>query len=411
MWFKFLIAVSVLLLAMSGRGSDPVPFDLGHGETHFKWGVEVPLKETESDFRLRIGTRLQAAIEDKKVSAAGGGSSPQQQDSYVRRARLQVEAKVLQDTSFYMDVRADKVDRGNDGENSFALGDAFLQVKNLFNQKALKLRLFRAKYDVSRSQTVSSSRLLVLHRASISDYSAEYISKARRGTNVQILGNWGGRVTTQIVAGDSIQESCFLDSMSRKTATLNSQNFAYGGRLRVSPFAGWEEKKLTETQFGRGQHFTLGAGAFFVDNINFSNAGNTTTAEIDRSLYNFDLTFHYGPLSVSGEYFVFEGMVEDFSAATINTGKSEGWVGQMEYVLTGFHHLSPFVRVQNWNRFKANVDFDQSSWMGGLNYYMRGNKLRVGAYVEHTDYGEGLTATTNFADSDRLVGMSLMMHY
>jgi len=388
-------------------------FDFGSGEEQFKWGGEIPLSDDSSDFKLRLGTRLHALMENRTERNGDGSREPMNQDFYIRRARLQVEAEFKENLSYYMDIRADKVDFGDRGENSFALGDAFLQVKDAFGSENLMFRFFRAKYDVSRSQTVSSARLLNPTRASISDYASEYISQARRGTNIQLLGNWSNRLTTQLVFGDSVHESSFYDSLGDPSAILNGHSFAYGARVRVSPFAGWNEGALKETQFGRGQHLTLGAGAFFVDNINFSVSplGGQQNTEVDRSLYNFDLSFHWGSFSLMSEYFVFEGMVENFAAGLLRQGNSEGWVTQFEYVLTDFHYLAPYVRLQSWDRFQQNDGYSQDSWLVGLNYYLQGNKLRLGATLESTDFGEGLTNTGQFSDSETVIGMNFMMHY
>ncbi len=406
----FILFLIFILLPQKGASQALGPdFDFGRGEEHFNWGTVLPNLTEESDFELRLGTRLQGSLENKTTRLDGGIDAPVSQDFYVRRARLQVAAKMSQQFSFYMDMRADRVDNGVSRSDRFAVGDAFLQVSQLFKVKELSLRLFRAKYDISRTQTVSSARILVINRAEISDYASEYISHGRRGSNIQLLGNWRGKVRAQVVVGDSVHESTFMDAFGQKNVTLNSQNLAYGARVRLSPFDGWEEKQLTETHFGQGQHFSFGLGSYFVDNINFTT--NNQTQEVDRQLYNLDLSFNVNAFSIMAEYFLFDGMVENFNSPNLNIGKSEGWFGQVEYVLTDFHYLAPYVRVQKWNRFEERQDYDQNSWLVGLNYYMQGNKLRMGAYVQNTDYAQGLTSTGILPDSDTLVNMNFMMHY
>ena len=311
-----------------------------------------------------------------------------------------------------MDIRADKVDQGNKGANGFALGDAYFQVKNFLGSENLKLKLFRAKYDISRTQTVSSSRLLLPNRSNISNFAADYISKGRRGNNIQLLGYWSNKIKTQLVVGDGVVNDSFDDAVGNDEVTINSQNFAHGVRVRVSPFTGWEDKKLKETQFGVGKHFSLGAGAFFLHNVNFTVGSSTTIQEVDRQLYNFDLSFHYGPISLMSEYFIFDGAVEDLTATTLRTGKSEGWTVQGEYVFTNFHYIAPFFRYESWDRFTDNDDFQQNTWLVGMNYYLKGNKLRLGAYYEKTEFDDALTTAIgkSIKETD-LVSINLMMHY
>jgi len=411
--YKFIIISLISFFLLPSAFAEGPNFDLGPGESAHKWGVLVPITDESSDFKLRLGTRLQALMESSSSEDAAGVKSNTEQDFYVRRARLQVEAKFQENMSYYMDIRADKIDKGSSGKNAFAIGDAYFQLKNLFGNENLKLKLFRAKYDVSRSQTVSSSRLLIPNRASVSNFAADYISKGRRGTNIQLLGNWSNKIKTQIAIGDSVKESGFLDALGNKSDIgLNAQGFAHGVRVRISPFTGLEEKKLKETQFGHGQHLSIGAAAFFVNNINytFDDGVTNVTNEVDRELYNFDLSFHFGPVSFAGEYFIFNDIVEDYTAVVHRTGKSEGWTAQLDYTLTELHYIAPYVRYQYWDRFTDNADFDQESWAIGANYFLKGNKLRVGAYYEMTEYGDNLTTALDL-NKDELFSLNLMMHY
>lgn len=402
-----IFGVILVFVSLNLSAQEQPLFDYGEGEDGFKWGASIPTSG-KSDLKLKFGTRLQAIMEDSSVSNSAG-RKVHDQDFYIRRARLQVEAKFQENLSYYMDIRADKVDKGNSGGNSFALGDAFFQIKKAFGNENLKFRLFRAKYDVSKTQTVSSSRLLNPSRVAISDFAAEYISKNRRGSNVQLLGNWWDKIKMQIVVGDSVQESSFRDSLNKTTAQLDSQSFAFGGRLRVSPFSGWEEFGLKETYFGKGKHFTLGAGHFGVNNINFVASGRSH--EVDRSLTNFEASFHYGPFSIQGEFYSFDGVIDDYSSASFVEGESDGWFVQSEFVFTNFHYLAPYIRYQYWDHFKEKADFGETSTLLGLNYYMKGNKLRVGAYYDITKYEVALMSAASLDDKVTKAGVYLMMHY
>ena len=407
---KIFAITTYLIVFLSFFSSSAQEFDLGAGESQFKWGVEIPLpKDSKSDFSMRVGTRLQTQMENVSSEAFSNGEATSTQDFFARRVRFQLAAKFQKNLSYYMDIRADKIDKGNNGSNSFALGDAFFQIKNLFGSDSIKLRLFRSKYDISRTQTVSSSRLMILSRASISDFAADYISAARRGTNLQFLGNWSDKISTQLIIGDSVQQDSFDDALGSASASLNRQNFAFGTRVRISPFTGWEEGGLTETYFGQGKHFAIGAGYFAVNNIEFETSSKT--AEVDRALTNFDLSFHYGPFSIAGEYFIFDGMIDNFGTSGFKKGRSTGWFTQGEYVLTSFHFLAPYVRYQHWNRFKDTPDLKETTLAGGLNYYIKGNKLRVGLFYEKTEYGEGFSGLGNFSKNKATIAMNLMMHY
>ena len=86
-------------------------------------------------------------------------------------------------------------------------------------------------------------------------------------------------------------------------------------------------------------------------------------------------------------------MVEDFSASTQNLGTSTGYYAQAEYVLTDFYYLAPFVRYESWDRFSEKSGFVQTGQVYGINWYLKGNDIRLGLAFDTKDYGNALTQT------------------
>lgn len=359
-------------------------FPLGNGVE--KWGL--PIKLPNQELGLRIGARFQS------LATVG----PEEQDFQARRVRFQFEANLPNDITYYMDVRNDQANEDDKGERNFQVGDAYVQVpletKSSFNSI---LRLYRAKVDVSRTQTVSSTSLIFVNRPKVSDEAAQFVSQARRASNAQLVGDLWGKIYYQVVIGDGVQSERFLDAKSKKISRIDGQKFMMGGRLRFSPINGWEDLKVTETYFGKGQHLSFGAGYFNTSDIQTVNA-TSIEQTVSRNLLNVEATFHYKEWSLFSEFFNFDGVVEDHSVANFNKGSSDGWFVQGEKLFTEFYYLAPFIRYETWDRFRDSGDYLSETQLYGINWYANGNRFKMSFAYEHSTNEED-TGLANVADS------------
>ena len=367
-------------------------------------GPNMKIKAKDNkDMYIKLGVRLQSTFENRtKDYALTTKDSLETNDAYMRRTRLEVEAGFDKHTSFVMDLRNDNVNSEDKGEQTFNVGDAYLDVKKPFDTSLVNFKFFRGKIDVSRSETAKSAYNVHYDRAHIADEAAQYITHNRRGTNAQMYGDWEKKVHYQIAAGDGVYSGAFKDA---KGVTLNdstkvkgsvvSQNFFYGGKIKLSPFDGWEEQLVTETYMGQGQHFTVGAAYWKTGNIKTTQTvPGTVNTEVDHELVNLEASAHYKGASVTAEYFAFDGVVKDWTATGAKTiGKSTGWYAQGEYVFTDLGYIAPFYRYESWDRFKdaaAGENFDLTSRIAGVNWYLRGNTTKVGFSVQNDSYGKTL---------------------
>lgn len=389
----------ILMLSFATLTSQAAPakkatqFPLGDGVE--KWGTE--LKVPGNEMSLRLGARFQSLMTVAK----------DEQDFQARRVRFQLEAKLPQDISYYMDVRNDQANEDDKGERNFQVGDAYVQVPlDTDGDLVSILRLFRAKVDVSRTQTVSSASLVFVNRPKVADEAAQFVSHARRATNAQLIGDFWGRISYQVVVGDGVHSERFLDAKAKRITRIDGQNFMVGGKLRISPFKGWEDLKVSETYFGKGQHFSLGAGVFNTSKIrtvNSSSAENT----VSRTLTNFEASFHYRDWSIFSEYFKFDGVVEDHSVAAFNTGSSDGWFIQGEKLFKEFYYLAPFVRFESWDRFKESGEYVSEGQLYGINWYANGNRFKLSVAFEHVEND----ADTGLAGQADLYHLATAWHF
>lgn len=407
----FLLLVFAAPAVLFAQEEGAPSFFLGEGLS--KWGVVVT--GDEDPFELRLGTRLQSVTSHRTREDQLTGEKVSFQDFYARRVRFQVEAKYKEDMTFYMDVRNDNANRNDSGEGNFNVGDAFVEVKRVFGMEALKFRAFRTKVDVSRTQTISSSNLMLLDRPYVADEAAQFVSHNRRAMNVQLLGNFNDRLNFQLVIGDGVAGEEFNDAKGESVGSGNiyKQNFMVGGKVKLSPLKGWEDLSPMETYFGMGKHFTIGYGVFHVADIQYD-SDTIQDAEVSRTLTNIEMSAHYYNISLQSEFFIFDGVVEDFSAATANLGKSEGYYVEGEYVVPSLSYIAPFVRYESWDRFKEKDDYTLESYVVGVNWYMKGNKVRTGLFYQRDDYDSNLRsqdARGRVFEDDEQVKFVTMFHY
>jgi len=381
-------------------------FPLGK-ETHINMKF-VP--EDAPDMWLKAGVRIQGSFENidtdyknKKYILSGNPSDYKADtnfnDGYLRRVRFEIAAGFGEHSSFVMDVRNDKSTFGIDGDESgFNVGDAYVKIKKPFDTSLVNFKLYRAKIDVSRTETVKSARTIMYDRPYVADAAAQYISLNRRASNVQMYGDWNKKVHYQIAAGDASNPSKIKDATDKTASKVNSfniedQSFFYGGKVRFSPFDGWEETQRTETYFGEGQHFSLGASYWAIPTMKGSASdGTNPTArfDLDRKLINLEASGHYKGLFLQGEYFKFKDAVREWtpSSGQIQTGDSSGWYVTGEYVMPELHYIAPFFRYESWDRFDNEDGYDITSKVGGINWYLRGNTIKVGMLYQEDELEE-----------------------
>jgi len=345
------------------------------------------IADDNPDMWLKAGVRIQGTFENTQTKDLATGSTSSISDAYARRVRFEVAAGFGYGTSFTMDVRNDKANYAQTGENEFNVGDAYVKIKKPFGTSLVNFKLLRAKIDVSRTETVKSARVIAYDRPAVADAAAQFISHNRRGTNMQMYGNWEKKIHYQIAMGDATDAGKLTDGLGKKDSTITDQSYFFGGKVRFSPFDGWEEKGRTETFFGEGKHFTVGAAYWIVPEIKGTGA-NGAAFDLTNELVNIEASAHYKNLFVAGEYFKFDDVVQDWSAATIESGKSSGWYVTSEYVFPELGYIAPFVRYESWDKFEdAPGDYEFKSKMAGINWYLKGNTIKAGFIYQEDEYG------------------------
>lgn len=344
------------------------------------------------DMWLKAGVRIQTAFENTDTDYVDASKTDTSiQDAYLRRTRFEVQAGFTKNASFTMDVRNDKANFQEKGEQEFNVGDAYVKIKKPFGSSNFNVKLFRAKIDISRTETVKSARVIVFDRPAVADAAAQYISHNRRGTNAQIYGDFDKKFHYQLAVGDAVHESKLKDAKGvalSKVGKITEQTFFYGGKIRLSPFDGWEETKRTETYFGRGKHFSVGASYWVVPEIKATGANDSI--KLENKLTNLEVSGHYKGFFAQAEYFKFEDTVQDWSAAALTKTESSGWYATAEYVMPELNYIAPFFRYESWDKDEKVAGSEYTSTLAGVNWYLKGNTIKAGFVYQKDEYGSNI---------------------
>jgi len=343
------------------------------------------------DMWIKLGVRLQGTFENYQRDYEDSAEKDTDNwDAYLRRTRFEAAVGFSKHVSFTMDIRNDKVNYQDKGEQTFNVGDAYLKISKPFDTSLVNFRLYRGKIDVSRTETVKSAYVLHYDRPHVADEAAQYISHNRRGTNVKMYGDWEKKIHYEVAVGDGVHSGKLTDAKggSFEGDDFNQKSFFYGGKIVLSPFDGWEETKRTESYFGKGKHFEIGASYWKSPDITYTDVTDVAR-NIDHELINLEMSAHYKGAFVQAEWFQFDGVVNDFEVAT-ETGKSSGWYATGEYVIEELGYLAPFVRYESWEKWDGEGDWDLESKIAGVNWYLRGNSTKVGLVFQEDTYGKDL---------------------
>ncbi len=344
-----------------------------------EWGAAFE----DMDRKVKIGGRIQAIAEDD--------SEKDGQDFYLRRVRLNLEYSPWENHKFVYDIRNDSSNKGDKGDGKFSIGDAYWGIK-VKNPYIKNIKLFRAKVDVSYSQTSSSRNLLNPDRADISEHASDFIVANRRAANAQVNGNVGN-LAFHLVISDGVQ-SGDLETLegSKSVEKVNSQNFTYGGKFRYY-FLGYSRKnKVQDTFYGEVDTFSIGLGHFINDKIN-TQLDDATELTFRRTLTNVDLSYAYKNFRLLGEYFEFEGdlLNLDESSKSKMLGKSGGYYLNSEYVVGKW---APNLGYELFDRNLDESEYKQKSYNIGLNYYDLNASRRYGFTYKKTENEDGLGGET-----------------
>lgn len=350
--------IYVLLLSLSAA----------YAQSQAGWGVNLS-DEKGSEKSLRIGGRLQALLTSK--------SSEESQDYGLRRVRFNILYKPKKDYVINFDIRNDEANLNDKGERKFLIGDAYLEVSTPQYKYIDNFRFFRAKVDVSYTQTSSSKNLFNPQRAQVAEFASDFIVQNRRAANAQINGHVG-KLNYHAVIADGVHSQDFREPINNgnELDSIAYQKLTYGAKLRYYFRGDAKKNPIQDTYYGTGDVISLGVGHFRNDSITFE-LSNGSQVSHARDLTNVELSVAQGAWRFLSEYFLFNGSVIDFSQSAKKDifGRSSGYYAQTEYV---FNKWAPFISLEYFDQWDEKDHYAQVSKVFGVNYYENFEAQRYG---------------------------------
>lgn len=335
----------------------------------YGWGAVLK----DLDKKVKIGGRLQGILD---YNTANGS-----QDFYLRRTRLNLDYRPWDGHQFVYDIRNDKANFRDSGEEEFVIGDAYWKIR-IDKWSINNIKLFRAKVDVSYSQTSSSKNLFNPQRNDISEYASDFIVQNRRANNIQANGNIGN-LAYQVYVSDGVQKGDLEDLGGTKVRTVNHQRFSYGTKLRYFFLGDARKNRVQDTFFGEYDTISLGVGYGRNDKINVTSSDNSSTMDFERAIVNLDVSVSLGGFRFLGEYFDFDGILVDENAAleANRVGTASGYFAQAEYV---YGKWAPYLNYERYDKWDTQDGYLLKSHSFGINYYTLMEAMRFGVVYKKT---------------------------
>lgn len=333
------------------------------------WGVKIKDESSE----LKIGGRLQGI--------AKLDSSDQDQNLYLRRVRVNLQYRPWEGHKFSFDVRNDDSNKRGKGDGEFQIGDAYWELKS-HSKFINNFRFFRAKVDVSYTQTSSSKNLFAPDRALPAEVAADFIVSGRRATNAQINGNIGALAYQLALSEGLSKEDIDAISSSDNVSNVLSQSLVIGGKLRYYFFGSAQKDIVQDTFYGKYNAFSVGLGHFSLDRIELE-LDSSDEVTLSRKLTNIELAYSNGPFRFLGEAFYFEGLTIDYGENKDAHG--EGGYAQAEW---NFGKFAPYLGHEIMNYDTNDSGLKNVGNYIGLNYYENLEAMRFGLQAKENDRGE-----------------------
>lgn len=294
-----------------------------------------------------------------------------------------------------------------DGNNSdFQILDA--QLRLTYNPM-LEVRVGKFKYNLTRENLEACEGPLSLDRSLF--IRAPLVDDGTRDKGVAIFGNFMDGL---------FQYRADLMNGRNDSVTAPDSNLRYSVRGHISLGDAETDYGYKGTYLGEKKVLTLGAAYQMESDIAYADLANRTGA-VDYQAYTVDI-FAELPVKAVGTFTVsvayvdydlddaYQGADPDPGVVGLNGEKNGGYV-KGAYMLPNLP-LQFFARGEQWSFAQLKNVFDQeiNLYAGGLNYYFRGQDLKLTFEYAMTDFDrEGVFAGEATEDFNTLAAQLQVM--
>ena len=229
-----------------------------------------------------------------------------------------------------------------------------------------------------------------------------------------------------------------ISGATQKSTIEPKSNFEYVGRVHYSFLDAEPGSGYLGTYFGEKKILTAGAGIAYEADAVYKNVSGTgallNDQTVDYLAYAADIMFEYpttvGVITTTAQYLKVDfddayatnawGGDRLASIAGMN-GQKEGGYGKIAYMLPftigASGKLQPYALYEKWHfaHLLGNDDQEIKQYGGGINYYIKGQNVRLTFEYLKTDFdkksllpvginsGPGITSTAPFTDPSKFV--------
>ena len=285
-------------------------------------------------------------------------------------------------TEYSEDVNIGPLTVSDGNGDDFQMLDAVMRFRY---DDRLNFWVGKYKYSFTRENLEACEMPLTLDRSLL--IRAPLVSERTRDKGVTLWGNF---------FDDKFQYR--LDAMNGRNDSTSSpkSEFRYGARAHVSLLDPEKGHGYKGTYMGEKKVLTIGAAYQLEKDVAYSDTMDQT-GSVDYKAWTVDLFFEYpvkevGTFTVSGAYAdydldnAYQGADPDPGTIGLNGEKNGGYI-KVGYMLPNLP-LQFFARAEEWSFAELNNIYDQEiNWYaGGVNYYVRGQNLKLSMQYAKTDY-------------------------
>src|SRR6184192_3870251 len=346
--------------------------------------LPVYVQQRGPELKLVLGGFIQANFEDGDVSAFEGrfGQTALKDRFRLRRARISLTGEFAEQFDFKMEGDFENSDGTSPSNRTDFSGTDIWLNWHRFPAAQIKIGQYKAPFGLE--QLTPDTALFIIERS----LPTGAITPERQ-IGVEL---WGKPFTTLWPAQKDLLTyyAGIFNGNGRNINNNDNNNFMYAGRLELMPF---------KDVFGKGSFLKLGGDVLNSRDdkgTNISQSGNllvnadgslspfTLPGADERTAWSVDAWLKVGPFDLIGEY-----LQEHVNGRTVN-GVPSGFADFTTdgyYVTAGYFlipkKLQAIVQWQDLNPGQKGNDGIYSI-TGGLNYYIRGDDLKLMVNYIHT---------------------------
>jgi phosphate-selective porin OprO/OprP len=363
-----------------------------------------------SEIKLTLGGFIQMQYEGGDVFAFEGrfGSAAIDDRFRLRRARINVVGEFAEQFDFKLEGEFEQSDvtltvrdgtrtlGSNSTRTAFGATDIWVNWHR-FPEFQIKAGQYKAPFGLD--QITPDTKLFLTERSQVTS-----ALTPERQVGVEV---WGKPFTNLFPEQSDLvtYRIGMFNGNGRNNAVNDNDEYMYAGRIEVQALKAKIFHDDASAKFGANAVSSRDASGTVLSpagtlrvNSDGSLSSFTAPSAAEREGYGFDATFHWGRFDLIGEYLSesFESRAVNGLTPAFNDFRAEGYYVQGSFFIVP-KKLQVVTKYEHFNPGQI-IDDNLDSIIGGVNYYIHGDDVKLMANYVHT--------WSNFRDARPALGPS-----